>query len=94
MFDTLFNRHNIRPSEVKYCFSQFALSNIKKIMEHYNLIDEQVVYIGDKFGYTGTSSPFIALHEGVKSGQINRNDYVIFWTIGTGFELIATLFKY
>lgn len=94
MFDTLFKRHNIKPNEVKYCFSQFALSNINRIKEHYDLTDDQVVYIGDKFGYTGTSSPFIALHEGVKAGQIKRNDYVIIWTIGTGYELIATLLKY
>ncbi|MEG0451167.1 MAG: 3-oxoacyl-[acyl-carrier-protein] synthase III C-terminal domain-containing protein [Lysinibacillus sp.] len=94
MFETLFKRHNIQPSEVKYCLSQFALSNIIKIKEHFNLTDEQVVYVGDKFGYTGTSSPFIALHEGIKTGQVKRNDYVIFWTIGAGFELIATLYKY
>ncbi|AMW99579.1 3-oxoacyl-[acyl-carrier-protein] synthase III C-terminal domain-containing protein [Rummeliibacillus stabekisii] len=94
MLETLFKRNNVNPSEVKYCFSQFALSNIKKIKEHFSLTDEQVVYVGDEFGYTGTSSPFIALHEGVKSGQIKRNDYVIFWTIGAGFELVATLIKY
>ena len=94
MLEKLFERNNIQPREVKYCFSQFALSNIKQIKEHFNLTDEQVVYVGDKFGYTGTSSPFIALHESVKSGQVKRNDYVIFWTIGAGFELIATLIKY
>lgn len=94
MFDTLFTRHNIQPSEVKYCLSQFALSNILKIKERYSLTDEQVVYVGDEFGYTGTSSPFIALHEGIQAGQIQRGDHIMFWTIGTGFELIATLYKY
>lgn len=94
MLDTLFKRNNIQPSEVKYCFSQFALSNINKIKDRFDLSNEQVVYVGDKFGYTGTSSPFIALYEGVKSGQVKRNDYVIFWTIGAGFELVATLIKY
>lgn len=94
MFDTLFERYNIQPSEIKYCLSQFALNNIVKIKEHYQLTDAQVPYIGDEFGYTGTSSPFIALHEGIKSGKIKRGDTIMFWTIGTGFELIATLYKY
>lgn len=94
MFDKLFERYNIKPSEVKYCLSQFALSNIERIKEHYGLSDAQVPYVGDEFGYTGTSSPFLALYEGVKTGQIQRGDYVMFWTIGTGFELIATLYKY
>ncbi|MER1986235.1 MAG: 3-oxoacyl-[acyl-carrier-protein] synthase III C-terminal domain-containing protein [Solibacillus sp.] len=94
MFDTLFARYNINPSEVKYCLSQFALSNIIKIKERYNLTDAQVPYIGNEFAYTGTSSPFLALHAGIEAGQIKRGDYVMFWTIGTGFELIATLYKY
>lgn len=94
MFDELFERYNIEPSEVKYCLSQFALSNIVKIKERYGLTDAQVPYIGDEFGYTGTSSPFLALYEGIKTGQIRRGDYIMFWTIGTGFELIATLYIY
>lgn len=94
MFDTLFARHNVNASEVKYCLSQFALSNIVKIKERYNLTDAQVPYVGDEFAYTGTSSPFLAFYRGIQSGQIKRGDYVMFWTIGTGFELIATLYKY
>lgn len=94
MFDALFERHQIKPSEVKYCLSQFALSNIERIKERYQLTDDQVPYVGDEFAYTGTSSPFLALHDGIKTGQIKRGDYVMFWTIGTGFELIATLYKY
>jgi len=94
MFNTLFERYNLKPSDVKYCFSQFALNNIERIKNQFSLTDEQVIYVGDEFGYTGTSSPFIALHEGIQSGRIKRNDYIIFWTIGTGFELVATLYKY
>ncbi|MGM9949211.1 MAG: 3-oxoacyl-[acyl-carrier-protein] synthase III C-terminal domain-containing protein [Lysinibacillus sp.] len=94
MIETLLTRNQLQPSDVKYCFSQSALNNIQKIKEHFHLSDEQVVYIGDKFGYTGTSSPFIALHEGLASGQVKRGDYVVFWTVGTGFELVATLIKY
>lgn len=94
MLERLFERNNINPSDVKYCFSQFALSNIHRIKEHFNIADEQVVYVGDRYGYTGTSSPFIALYEGEKSGRVKRGDYVVFWTIGAGFELVATLIKY
>ena len=94
MLDTLLTRNQLKPDEVKYCFSQSALNNIKKIKEHFDLSDEQVVFIGDKFGYTGTSSPFIALHEGLESGQVKHGDHVVFWTVGTGFELVATLIKY
>jgi len=77
-----------------YCLSQFSIANIKAIQNHYGLKDQQLMYIGDRFGYTGTSSPFIALHEGIEDGKIKRGDLVLFWTIGGGYQLVAMLFKY
>ncbi|MBE3649126.1 3-oxoacyl-[acyl-carrier-protein] synthase III C-terminal domain-containing protein, partial [Paenibacillus polymyxa] len=55
---------------------------------------DQMIYVGDRYGYTGTSSPFIALYEGIGSGRIRRGDHVLFWTIGAGYQLVAMLFKY
>ncbi|WP_251548819.1 ketoacyl-ACP synthase III [Neobacillus muris] len=95
MISKLLKRNGLNPEDIKlYCFSQFALGNIKKIQEHFTLQDEQIIYIGDKFGYTGTSSPFIALHEGLKQQRIQRGDHILFWTIGAGYQLAAMLFKY
>lgn len=95
MFATILGRNNLTIEDVDgFCFSQFALSNIEKIQENYNIPDEKVVYVGDEYGYTGTSSPFIALYEGVESGRIKRGDLLLFWTIGGGHEFITMLFKY
>ncbi|MCL1630798.1 ketoacyl-ACP synthase III [Sporolactobacillus sp. CPB3-1] len=85
----------LKPSDVKaYCLSQFSLANILEIQKHFHLNDEQIIYIGDRYGYTGTSSPFLALYEGIESGRIHRGDYVIFWTVGAGFQTVGLLFKY
>lgn len=95
IIDQILERNDITANDIKaYCFSQFALVNILKIQEHLKIKDEQITYVGDRFGYTGTSSPFIALHEAVETGQVKRGDYVLFWTVGAGFELITMLFKY
>ncbi|MRG87353.1 3-oxoacyl-[acyl-carrier-protein] synthase III C-terminal domain-containing protein [Salinibacillus xinjiangensis] len=95
MFNKILERNHLTTKDIKaYCLSQFALSNILKIQDHYTLQDEQLIYVGDRFGYTGTSSPFIALYEGIETGRIQRGDYILFWTIGSGYELVATLFKY
>ncbi|NGZ74336.1 ketoacyl-ACP synthase III [Saccharibacillus alkalitolerans] len=95
MFEELLERHGLKPQDVNsYCLSQFSLENVLKIQRQFGLNDEQMVYVGDRFGYTGTSSPFIALHEAVESGRVNRGDYVLFWSIGSGFQLVAMLFKY
>lgn len=92
---TLLDEQNLKASDIKaFCISQFALSDANKIKKHFDLQDEQMIYIGDQFGYTGSSSPFIALYEGINRGQIKRGDYIIFWTIGAGHQFIAMLFKY
>ena len=77
-----------------FCFSQFALANIQKIRELMDIDETKSIYIGDKYGYTSTSSPFIALYEAIKQGSVKRGDYIMFWTIGTGSESIVVLYKY
>lgn len=95
LIERLLNRNGLNHDDIDtYCFSQFAISNILKFKEHFNVSEDKFIYVGDKFAYTGTSSPFVALHEGIESGRIKRGDTVLFWTVGAGNLLIAMLFKY
>lgn len=77
-----------------FCLSQLALVNTKKIRELMNIDEEKSIYIGDRYGYTGTTSPFIALYEAIKQGKVKRGDYIVFWTFGAGSQSIAMLYKY
>ena len=90
----LLSQYDLEPSDVKCCFSQSNKANVKAIQENIGFSDDQIVFVADEFGYTGTSSPFLALHEGVKQGKIKRGDYVLFWTIGTGYEFVTMLIQY
>ncbi|GGO03955.1 3-oxoacyl-[acyl-carrier-protein] synthase III C-terminal domain-containing protein [Saccharibacillus kuerlensis] len=95
MFETLLGRHGLTPQDIStYCLSQFSLENVLKIQRQFGLNDEQMIYVGDRFGYTGTSSPFIALYEAVETGRVKRGDHILFWSIGSGFQLVAMLFQY
>lgn len=77
-----------------FCFSQFAFANIKVIRELMDIDEDKSIYIGDKYGYTSTSSPFVALYEAIKQGKVKRGDYIMFWTIGGGSQSIITLYRY
>lgn len=95
MIEDLLERNQLTINDVdSFCSSQFALMNILQIQEHFNLPDEKVITAGDKYGYTTTSSPFFCLHEGIETGRIKRGDTVLFWTIGSGHQMVAMLFKY
>ena len=95
LLDKLLERNGLVAADIKaYCLSQFSLANLLKIQDHLGTEDAQMIYVGDRYGYTGTSSPFIAMYEGIKNGTIQRGDTVCFWTIGCGFQLVAMLWKY
>lgn len=95
MFETMLSRNNMTITDLDaYCFSQFSISNIKTIQEHYQLDEDKLMYVGDRFGYTGTTSPLLALYDGIENGRIKRGDKILFWTIGGGYQLVALLMKY
>lgn len=95
MIGELLERNNMTEKDIKgFCLSQFAYSDTERIREHFNKNIEDMNYIGDIYGYTGTSSPFISFYEGVRKGNIKRGDTVVFWTVGAGHEFTAMLFKY
>ncbi|CAI6021634.1 3-oxoacyl-[acyl-carrier-protein] synthase 3 [Paenibacillus sp. JJ-100] len=92
---TLLTRNEIRPDEIKAaCFSQLSIANIRAVSDNIGIHDDIAVYIGDEFGYTSTSSPFIALHRAIHSGQIQRGDKVLFWTVGAGWQNVAMIVEY
>lgn len=95
MFEAILERNQLTIEDVDvFCLSQFAKVNIDKIRDQFDIPEEKIVYVGDRYGYTGTSSPFIALYEGIESGRIQRGDLILFWTIGGGHEFVTMLFRY
>lgn len=92
---SILERNNLKIDDISmFLLSQYAVINIQEIRESLGIKEERCIYIGDEYGYTGTTSPFIALYEADKRGLIKRGDYYIMWTIGAGREHIGVLCKY
>ncbi|MDV4150059.1 ketoacyl-ACP synthase III [Clostridium sp. AL.422] len=77
-----------------YCISQFALGMRDGFLEEFSVTPDKVPYIGDKYGYTGCTSPFLALYESIESGKLKRGDNVILWSIGTFWSTCSLLLRY
>lgn len=101
-FDSVINNmnsilkdHSLSVDDISmFCFSQFAYSNIAKIREIMNIAESNSLYVGDTYGYTGTTSPFIVLYEAIKNNKVKRGDYIMFWTIAAGVSHMSLLLKY
>jgi 3-oxoacyl-[acyl-carrier-protein] synthase-3 len=90
----LLERNHLATDDISmFCFSQYVYKNIELFRNILNIGPEKSLYIGDEYGYTGTSSPFIVLYESLRRGLIKKGDYVVIWTLAAGSERITLLLK-
>jgi len=91
----LLDRNNLKINEIdSYCFSQYSKAFGTLGCEKLGVDINKFIYIGDAYGYTGTSSPFIALYEGVKTGKIKRGDIVCLWSVAINWTICTILIRY
>ena len=93
--NSLLDKNRLTKDDVSmFCLTQIAYKNIELFREKLEINEDKSYYVGRKYGYTGTSSPFLVLYEGIKSGQIKRGSYVMFFTVAGGGMYITELIKY
>lgn len=88
-------RNNLTTNDIKkYFLSQFSKKSIAKMCDQLGEDIKKFAYIGDEFGYTGTTSPLLAFAKTVEEGELKKGDYVLFWTVGSGFTCKCILYRY
>lgn len=93
--EELLFKNNLNKKDIKkYFISQFAKKNIEQVCEELHEDMEKFVFIGDEFGYTGTTSPFLAFAKSVEREELNIGDYIVFWTVGAGTTCVCILYQY
>ncbi len=92
--DEIMDKHLLSTDDIDWlCPSQFTYKIYQEIREECNIPEEKSIYIGNKYGYTGTSSPFFAYTEGIKQGKIKKGDLVLFSSIGLGLTISSMLVR-
>ncbi|WP_151733889.1 ketoacyl-ACP synthase III ['Paenibacillus yunnanensis' Narsing Rao et al. 2020] len=92
--EQLLQEQGLVKQDVKhYILSQLNLSVIKDIAAQLGEDMTKFPYIGDIYGYTGTSSPFITLHHAMKDGTLVPGDRFFLWSVGAGITSCATLWR-
>ncbi|ADL53823.1 ketoacyl-ACP synthase III [Clostridium cellulovorans] len=91
----LLQKHNLTKKDIKkYFLSQFSLAAVEQVCSDMEEDISKFAFIGDEYGYTGTSSPFLAYAKSLEKNELNPGDYVIFWTVGAGTTAICSLYRY
>lgn len=78
-----------------FLFSQLSIKNINILCDHFNLPPEKVPFYSREVGYTGSSSPFLALHQYQKKvRKLKKGEHILIWTLGAGYQAGLMLWKY
>lgn len=87
-------RNNLTKDEIKkYFLSQFSWTSIERVCEELREDIRKFTFVGDEFGYTGTTSPMLACARAMENGELRSGDNIIFWTVGAGTTCACALYK-
>ncbi len=73
-------------------FTQFSETALKKVADTLNYPQGQFKYVGDRYAYTGTSSPLLAYYHAVTAGEIAAEDLLVFCSVGSGLTAASVLY--
>ncbi len=94
LMSSLFNRYDVDKHSIKqYFFSQFSKPDTEKTLEIMGLESNKYTYIGNKYGYTGLTGPLLAYNEALLNKSIHTGDYIMFCSMGAGYNLCALLYR-
>ncbi|MEF8798674.1 MAG: ketoacyl-ACP synthase III [Candidatus Bipolaricaulota bacterium] len=89
------NKVNAEVSDIdSILFNQIDRSTIEETMDRLDLESSQTHLVMDKFGYAGSASVLMALHDALEEGKIDSGDLVVFCTSGAGFVMSVSLFRW
>jgi len=77
-----------------YFITQVNKSTIIQLMRLLGQPVEKAHMIMEKYGYTGSSCAFLALHDAIEQNKIKKGDYLLFCTSGVGFVMASAIFKW
>lgn len=87
--------NGIKETDINHLiFSQFTIPDAKLTLEKLGIDTNKTTYIGNEYGYTGTTSPIVALDRALKTGKINDGDYITLASMGSGSVVTVLLFKF
>lgn len=88
----LLEENNIAVDKIDhFIFSQFSDADNLLTLEKLGADKEKYIFVGDKYGYTGVSSPIMALN--AIWGKLKKEGYIIFCSVAAGYSMNAVLYK-
>ncbi|WP_035293404.1 ketoacyl-ACP synthase III [Clostridium sp. KNHs214] len=79
-----------------FLLSQYSKQFIIETAKYLNIenYSDKFTYIGDKYGYTGTTSPIVAFHHAIKDKDMPKGSKAVFCSVGAGVAMCSVLYEF
>ncbi len=75
-------------------FTQVRLKTILDVMKGLGLPEAKTHWVMDKYGYTGSACIYMALHDALEQGKVEKGKVVILVASGVGYQQGAVAFRW
>lgn len=91
----LFKEFNISDDDVVYyAFSQLSNGANCDVFEKLGIVpNDKYIFVADKYGYTGCTSPLLALSDVWDNIDEHKGKYIVIISVAVGFSTNAVLYK-
>lgn len=94
IIERLLERYDIKPADIDYyIFSQFSDPDNLKTLKKMGVGEEKYIFVGKEYGYTGVTSPIVALNRAWNE-VAQPGKRVVFCSVAAGYSMTALYYKF
>lgn len=94
IIERLLKRNNVETSEIDYyIFSQFSNADNLLTLEKLGVTEDKYIFVGNEYGYTGVTSPILALDK-YWDKVAKLGNKVVFCSVAAGYSMTALYYKF
>lgn len=87
--------NNYKTGDISHYFmSQFSKFDLELTLNKLKVDLSKATFVGDKYGYTGCTSPIMALDDRLQIEEFKKDNLIIFCSVAAGYTMAALLYKW
>ena len=95
LITNLLTANNYKSEDISHYFmSQFSKFDLELTLNKLQVDLSKATFIGDKYGYTGCTSPVMALDDNLKKHKFKKDNLIVFCSVAAGYSMAALLYQW
>lgn len=93
LINKLLEEYDLEANDIdNYFFSQLNITQVLNTLDKMNVSHDKLPIVATKYGYTGASSPFMALYDTISEEGFVENKKYVFCSLAAGYSISVSLY--